>query len=177
MRLAFAILALALYTMPAQAEVSSSSPSGFVIHGEAVVAKSPAQAWRALTRIGGWWSPAHTYSGDAKNLTLDARAGGCWCERFGANAIEHARVVMVLHRGGTDTLRLSAALGPLQELAVNGVLTFTTTADPAGTKIVMTYRVSGDPGLNLNNIAPGVDAVLSEQFARLRRYTETGRPE
>ena len=49
---------------------------------------------------------------DAKNLSIDARPGGCFCEKLpNGGGVEHARVVYVAPR---EVLRLSGALGPLQ---------------------------------------------------------------
>jgi hypothetical protein len=61
-------------------------------------------------------------------------------------------------------------------LAVNGALTFTVAPHANGAKITMTYRVSGDPALGLDQIAPLVDGVLMEQFGRLSRYSASGSP-
>ncbi len=61
----------------------------------------------------------------------------------------------------------SAVSGPLQEMGVSGVLTFTVAPHPNGAKVTMTYRVTGDTSLNLNTIAAPVDNVLMEQFGRL----------
>jgi len=172
-----ALLALVFTPLSARAEVVSASASSFSIQAEVDIAASPEQTWRALPRIERWWSSAHTYSGDASRLSLDARAGGCWCERWGrGQSVEHGRVVLVMESEGVRTLRVSAALGPLQEMAVNGVLTFTVAPHANGAKITMTYRVSGDPGLNLEQIAPLVDAVLMEQFGRLARLSALGSP-
>jgi hypothetical protein len=74
-------------------------------------------------------------------------------------------------------LRIHGGFGPLQEMGASGVLTFTLTPDANGAKISMSYRVAGEPGLGLDQIAPIVDQVLMEQFARLGRYIETGAPE
>jgi hypothetical protein len=60
---------------------------------------------------------------------------------------------------------------------VNGALTFTVAPHASGAKITMTYRVSGDPALGLDQMAPLVDGVLLEQFGRLSRYSATGSPE
>lgn len=171
--LGFALIAAWLALAPAaSAEVASRSPSSFLLQGEAEVAASPAQVWRDLQRIERWWSSAHTYSGDAANLRLDARAGGCWCERWGnRQSVEHARVVLVMESEGVRTLRVLGGLGPLQEMGVTGVLTFTVAPHPNGAKITFTYRVSGDPSLNLEALAPFVDNVMVEQFGRLVRYT------
>jgi uncharacterized protein YndB with AHSA1/START domain len=173
-----AALAVVGLSAPARAEVVSSSPGGFLIQAEAQVATTPDRAWRALTQLGRWWNDAHTYSGEARRLQLDARAGGCWCERWGDGlSVEHGRVVLVMEHEGVRTLRVNAPLGPLQELAVNGVLTFTVARHASGATITMTYRVSGDPGLNLNAMASPVDMVLMEQFGRLSRYSGSGSPD
>jgi hypothetical protein len=109
-------------------------------------------------------------------MQVELRAGGCWCERWGDQSVEHGRVLLVLEHEGVRTLRFDAPLGPLQEMAVNAVLTFTVAPDPAGAKIHMTYRASGDPSLTLDQLAPVVDNVLLEQFGRLSRYSSTGSP-
>src|SRR5690606_36932355 len=125
---------------------------------ETDVAATPDQAWRALTRLPRWWGSAHTYSGDARRLIFEPRAGGCWCERWGeGQSVEHARVVLVMEHEGVRTLRAVGGLGPLQGLGATGILTFTVAPHASGAKITMTYRVSGDPGLDLDQFAPLVD--------------------
>jgi uncharacterized protein YndB with AHSA1/START domain len=182
MRVIAVLIALVCIATPARAEVASSSPSAFVIQAEADVAASPAETWRRLLRIERWWNAEHTYSGDARRLSLDPRAGGCWCERWGdGQSVEHMRVVLVMENDGVRTLRTVGGLGPLQEMGVNGVLTFTVApladSHASGTKITMTYRVAGDATLGLDRLAPLVDGVLLEQFGRLSRYSATGSPE
>lgn len=178
MRFITALIVLFCVAAPAGAEVTSASPSAFVIEAEAEVAASPAETWRKLLRIERWWNSDHTYSGDARRLSLEPRAGGCWCEHWGdGQSVEHMRVVLVMENEGVRTLRAVGALGPLQEMGVNGVLTFTVAPLASGAKITMTYRVIGDAALGLDQIAPGVDGVLLEQFGRLSRYTATGSPE
>ena len=177
----FAVLSLAALiacatAAPAHADVVSATPSTFVLRAEQTVPASPAQAWAKLSRIGDWWNSEHTYSGNAHNLTLDLRAGGCWCERWSGGAVEHARVLLVMNRDGVRTVRLDAPLGPLQEMAVNAILTFTISPDPAGAKIAMTYRVSGDASLSLDQVGPGVNAVIMEQYGRLIRLVTSGSP-
>jgi len=162
----------------AGAEIVSSSPTSFILRGEATVTATPDRAWRALTQPGRWWNSEHTYSGDARRLTLDPRAGGCWCERWGdGQSVEHMRVVAVLENDGVRTLRMAGGLGPLQAMGVSGVLTFTIAPDASGAKITIEYRVSGEPGLGLDQIAAPVDSVLMEQFGRLSRYIALGTPD
>lgn len=175
---AFAVAALLAAAPAAEAEVASASPSGFVIQAEADVEAPPDRAWRALTRIGQWWGDEHTYSGDGGRMRLDARAGGCWCERWGnGQSVEHARVLLVMEHDDVRTLRVAGGLGPLQELGAVGILTFTVAAHADGAKITMTYRVTGDAGLGLETMAPLVDMVLMEQFGRLSRYSASGSPD
>lgn len=181
MRQFFIVALVSLWVLsgrPAAAEVAAASPSAFLINAEADIAASPEQAWRALVRLPRWWNSAHTYSGDARRLRFEPRAGGCWCEHWGdGQSVEHGRVILVMEHEGVRTLRIAAALGPLQELGVSGVLTFTVTPRPNGAKIAMQYRVSGDAALGLDQIAPLVDMVLMEQFGRLSRYSISGAPD
>ena len=174
--IAFAAAEAALAFAPvASAEIASSSPSSFVVRAEAELDATPTKVWRDLTHVDRWWSSEHTYSGDASNLRLDPRAGGCWCERWGNNqSVEHMRVALVMEREGVRTLRLVGGLGPLQEMGVTGVLTFAISLHANGAKLSMTYRVTGDPSLHLDQIAAPVDSVLMEQFERLRRLSSTG---
>ena len=77
---------LAAATAPARAETSEVSPSGFTITHAVVVDSDPQKVWQAFTQLPSWWNSAHTWSGQAANLSLDATAGGCWCERWGNGA-------------------------------------------------------------------------------------------
>jgi hypothetical protein len=173
MRIVFATLAFALVFMgqSARAAVAESSDSAFFVRYEATTPATPDEAVHALSQWSRWWNPAHSYSGDARRMHFDMRAGGCLCERWGGNSVEHARVIMVFAHDGGHTVRLAGALGPLQEMNVLGTMTFTIVPDPAGAKVTMTYRVSGDSGLGPANISAPVDAVLQEQFDRFIRYT------
>jgi uncharacterized protein YndB with AHSA1/START domain len=117
-----------------------------------------------------WWNDRHTWSGSAKNLSLQADASGCFCERWDGSAVEHGRVVYLV-KG--STLRLSAALGPLQALPVQGVLTFAMVERAGKTILQVTYRVGG-AAPELEALAPAVDGVIGEQVDRLVRFAETG---
>jgi uncharacterized protein YndB with AHSA1/START domain len=175
---ALAAIAIVAIAPTARAEVASVGPAAFLVQAEAEVAAPPERVWRALTRLGRWWDGEHTYSGDASRLDLDLRAGGCWCERWArGQSVEHGRVVLVMEREHVRTLRVVGGLGPLQELGASGVLTFTIAPHATGTRLTMTYRVTGDAGLGLDQMAPLVDMVLMEQFARLSRYSATGSPD
>jgi len=171
------IAALALLgATAAQAEVKHAAPDGFFISQSATVRSTPAEAWAAIIQPQQWWSSEHTWSGKASNLGLEAKAGGCWCERWAEGSAEHGRVIMAMPG---ELLRLDAALGPLQEFALKGILTFRIRKgeDGAATALDLEYRVNGSAASGLDAFAPQVDAVLATQFARLQRYLDSGDPE
>jgi len=154
--------------VPASAEVTSSSPIHFDIESRVVVAATPAQAYEALGRIGAWWDGAHSYSGDAANMRLELRAGGCFCETLAdGGTVEHMHVVQALPG---RVIRMTGALGPLQSEALTGALTWTLRAVPDGTEISSVYLVSGHVRGDVSSYAAPVDAVLRAQLERLRLY-------
>ena len=161
------LTALALVcAAPASAEVKAASESGFAISHVKGVKASPERVWAALVTPAHWWSSAHSWSGDATNFSLEARAGGCFCERWAAGEVEHGRVIFA-QRG--KLLRMRAALGPLQSEALVGTLSVTLTPDGAETKISVDYVVGGYARFALKDVAPGVDGVIGEQMASLAK--------
>lgn len=168
MRTTLAILSGALlFAGAAQAEVKSSGPNGFAIENKAVVAARPAEVFDLLARPSAWWNPAHSYTGNAGNMTLDLRPGGCFCEREAAGggiAVEHARILFV--QPGT-MLRMQGGLGPLQEEGSVGTLTWKLRAVEGGTEVTQLYVVGGYIRGGAERLAPAVDRVLAEQLERL----------
>jgi hypothetical protein len=161
------LIGLALLSAPAAAEVTASSDAGFVSHNEATVTASPDVAFAALAKPGDWWNGEHSYSGDAKNMTLEPKAGGCFCEKIaeGGGSVEHMRVVYIDPHG--RTLRLRGALGPLQGEALTGTLTMTVEPAGSGAKITFDYVVGGYARFSLKEFATPVDGVVAEQLNRL----------
>ncbi|RAV24700.1 hypothetical protein DQE84_14245 [Staphylococcus warneri] len=35
-----------------------------------------------LVELGCWWNSVHIYSGDVRNMGLEVKVGGCFCEIF-----------------------------------------------------------------------------------------------
>jgi uncharacterized protein YndB with AHSA1/START domain len=173
---AAALLVGLLCASHSQAEVVDSSAAGFQVRSETVVRAAPAAVYRALVdRIGDWWDPEHTFSGSARNLSLKAEPGGCFCERLpGGGGVPH---LVVVYASPGKELRLAGALGPLQTGGVAGSMAWKLSQAEAGTKVELTYSVGGYFPGGLVRMASPVDAVLAAQLARLKSYVETGSPE
>ena len=162
------MLAMAL---PAQAEVVQSGGDGFVTRNVAVVDATPKEVWLALISPAKWWNSGHTWSGDAANMTLTPKAGGCFCERIPEDpdasritlegSAEHMRVIQAYPE---HALRMRGGLGPLQSEPANGVLTITMSETKKGTRIVWEYAVGGFMRYPVEVIAPAVDGVMSQQL-------------
>ncbi len=165
-----------LAAMPAAAEVTRSTDNSFVSRNEVVVSASPKEVWLALISPASWWQSEHTWSGDAKNLTLMPQAGGCFCEtipevdepgRFTLQgSVEHMRVVQAYPEAA---LRMVGSLGPLQSEPVTGVLTIVISKVPKGTRIVFEYNVGGSMRYEVPVISKAVDGVMAAQIAALAK--------
>lgn len=159
-----------------QAGVKTATANSFVVEHKVPLAATPARAYQALTEVGRWWNPEHSWSGKAGNMTLDARAGGCFCEALPeGGSVQHLQVVFA---APAKMLRLRGALGPLQSEGVEGSLTFelTPVEEGAASELLLRYIVSGySPLMPLNEWAPAVDGVLLEQVTRLQSWVATGK--
>ncbi len=162
------VVGAALLCSAAQAEVKESAPDALVIQIKAEIPLDRAASWTRLLNVGSWWSDAHTYSGKAASMSIDAVAGGCWCELWAGGEVEHGRVIYLSPQ---QALRLSSALGPLQEMGVASVMTFTLSdgSAPDRTAVTLDMKVSGSSLSGLDKIGPAVDQVLSEQVMRLAK--------
>ena len=161
---------LALST-PAGAEVVSSGPNGFVVRETASIVAPVSQAYAAFARIGSWWSGEHSYSGEAANMRLELRAGGCFCEQWKGGGVEHLRVAVVQPN---ERIVMTGALGPLLYEGASGAMDVQFERIAGGAKVTMTYRAGGFANGNGNTMAPLVDSVLGEQMKRFRTFAAKG---
>jgi len=159
-----AVATASLLAGPARGEVVDAAAGGFTVSSSAEVAVAPEAAFRQLLDIGAWWSPDHTWSGDATNLSIDPRPGGCFCERLPGGGVQHLEVVFVQP---PTTLRLRGGLGPLQAMAVQGSMTWAIAPLESGARVTLTYTVVGYSPNGLEGLAPVVDRVLTEQLGSL----------
>lgn len=177
-RLSTAALAILLFSMAATAEVVESSAAAMKVKEVVEIAAPVEKVYAAFVRIGSWWDKEHTFSGDAANLSLDVRPGGCFCEKLpdGGGAM-HLTVVFV---APNQRITLSGALGPLQTTGATGAMNFSFVPKPSGSEpgsqLTLVYSVGGYYPNGLQSVAAGVDEVLSQQMQRLKRLIESGSP-
>ena len=158
---------LVFFTIPApgQAEVLSSSASGFAVSHTVSTAATPEQSWKAMVQgISQWWHPEHSWSGNAANLYIKPEAGGCFCERLPEGGVEHLRII---YFNPMREIRFDGSLGPLQTMAVQGRMVWRVDAIETGSSITFTYQVHGFADGGLGGIAPAVDGVIKLQLERL----------
>lgn len=156
---------------PTFGAVTESDEGGFVSVHEVEVAAPPERVFQALVaEVHAWWDPAHTYTGDASNLTFN-EFPALWERLSDEGFVRHMFIDVVRP---PRTLRLSGGLGPLQPLAVVGSMTFDLEPADGGTRLAYRYVVNGR---RVEELAAPVDRVMGEQLARLKRYVETGSPD
>ena len=167
-------LALLGLATPASAEVVSSSSNGFEVSETVNLVVKPDAAMTAFLNVAAWWDPEHTFSGKASNLSLDAKAGGCFCETLpNGGSVRHLSVVFA---APGKMLRLNGGLGPMQDMGVAGSLTFALSEAAGKTTIVLTYKVGGYLAGGLDAMAKPADGMLSGSMQRLKRFIDTGTP-
>jgi uncharacterized protein YndB with AHSA1/START domain len=158
----------------ARAEVVEAGPGGFALQRTIHVAATPERVYAALVLPARWWNSEHTFSGSAANLSLDARAGGCFCEFWSGGSVQHLVVVSAMPG---KLLRMRGALGPFQSQGVDGALTFTIKAAGDGADLTMDNMIGGFMKGGPAKWPTLADSMLAEQMIRLKRYIEIGSPE
>lgn len=179
-RFALAVFVTALGVVaatPAAAVVTDRSASGFTSYHAVAIEAPPEVVYRSLTRyVAEWWDPAQTVTGDADNVSLTVRPGGCLCETLPGGGFQ---VYMGVVKAVPDReLRLRGPHWPLQGMGVNGAMTFELADDGAGgTTLSLTFQVGGYGGNWFEGAAEQLDPALGEQLTRLRDHAEVARIE
>lgn len=171
----WSVIAIALL-VPAlvHADVADSAANGFTVKVALDLHVSPQELYRRLVRnVGEWWDPAHTFSNDSHNLSIDDRPMGCFCEKLpSGGGVRHMEVV---YADPGKRLVLTGALGPMQPMAATGSMTIELTPAGEGTKLAVVYALAGYMPAGMNTFAAPVDAVLTQQFMRLKSLIENGK--
>ena len=159
----------------ASAEVVNVSAAGFSVRMATEIGATPDKVYAALVRPEQWWSSDHTFSGKAANLTLDAKAGGCFCETLPGNGtVKHQEVVLA---APGKQLVMRGALGPLQATGTIDAFIFKLEPDGGKTRLTVTFSAGGYLAEGFDDWAKKTDYVVSTQAMRLKQFVETGSPE
>ncbi len=164
------IVVVAMATSPmVLAEVTAAGSNGFSIHHSVALDVSAEEAYRAITEeVGKWWIADHTWSGDSANLSIEARAGGCFCEALpGGGSMQHMQVTWA--QPGKE-LRMTGGLGPLQMMGVHGGMQWLLKPAEGGSVLEYNYTVTGFSPDGLAGLAAIVDTVQGQQLEALRVY-------
>jgi uncharacterized protein YndB with AHSA1/START domain len=162
-----AALAASLAPLPAPAEVLYITETAFAVRHEAEFTMKPAEVFNAMTgRISEWWSADHSWGGDATKLYFKTGIGGCFCEHLpDGGGVEHLRTI---YYQPNKEIRLSGALGPLQQMGVQGAMSWRIEQREDDKQfLVFEYRVNGHTAMGMESLAPAVDGVIGEQHASL----------
>ena len=163
MRLIIGVVLINLMTATASAEVIKSAVNGFIIQHSTTIAYDHAGVFKTMTgKVGDWWSPEHSFSGDASNMSVDSH---CFCERWDGNLVRHLNTTIWIENA---KVVMEGGLGPLKELGLNGTMIWLVAPiEDGGTSVTWKYHVHGFSETVLVGLAPVVDGVLKEQIGRL----------
>lgn len=147
------------------AEVISSADNGFSIVISKDVPVSSHKTYIQFINVNKWWNKDHTWFGNSDNLHIEAKAGGCFCERDSDKQAFHMLVTFV---DPDNEIRMVGGLGPLQMMGLNGGMSwkFESTNNDA-TTITLSYNVSGYSQQGLKSLATVVNNVLQLQVDAL----------
>lgn len=173
---AWAVLFIGLMlpvAMPVRAAVVDSAAGGFIVENSFVVKTDAATAWKALVEdVDRWWPRDHTWFGTESTLSIDAKAGGCFCEIAGPRQVQHMTVAFV---DPGRLLRMVGGLGPLQGMGLHGALDWTFEPLEGGTRLKLRYVAGGYSASDLREFAPIVDQVQNLQLGGLAKWLEATR--
>lgn len=168
------MVATLLIAANAHSAVLESNASGFAIEETVHIAAAPDKVYAALVHPEHWWNSQHTFSQNAKNLSLDAKAGGCLCETLAnGGSVQHLAVAAVMP-GKMIVFR--GAMGPFQGQGVDGAMTITLTAKDGGTDLVLDNNVGGFVKGGMGKWPQAADGMLADLVQHLKYYAENGKP-
>ena len=159
------LLLLLTLSSVVHAELISKDKYGFEVKIEKTVPVDQASAYQQFLQVGDWWNGDHTWFGQSKDLYIEARAGGCFCEVSGDKQALH---MLVSYVNPNKELRMIGGLGPLQPMGVHGGMVWQfEKVDNNHTKIIFNYKVIGRMEGGLDTLAPVVAKVLDLQVSGL----------
>jgi uncharacterized protein YndB with AHSA1/START domain len=171
---ALSIVLMATVSGLAFADVTDVSQTGFQLQIKTHIVAPPGKVFATIIEPAKWWSSSHTYSQSAANLSIDAKAGGCFCEKLpGGGSVQHLMVAAVIPG---QLLRMRGALGPFQQFGMEGAMSWQLTATGQETDLTVTYDLGGHLAGGFGDWPQKANGMVSEQVARLKKFIETGSP-
>ena len=165
--------ALALGAAP-RAEVVDATSDGFTVRQTVVVNVPAARAFEALMQPGEWWDSSHTFSHDARNLSVDVTRR-CLCEGL-PNGGWTSHLQLITYAPG-ERLVFEGGMGPMSASGATGHMVWSVAEADGHTTITWIYSIGGYlAGGGLQPFAPAVDGMIGQQVRRLGAYLNTGRP-
>ena len=165
------MFSIALFGMAATtcAEVKLVTDSGFSIENRIETNVNKTQAWNALIQqVDHWWPKDHSWW--YGTFSIDANAGGCFCETLDKKSAEHMRIVFV---DPEKTLRMAGGLGPLQGMGLYGAMDWIfATTENGSTSVSLRYTVHGVNEDGFEQLAKIVDQVQGMQLGSLKTYLQ-----
>ena len=151
---------------PAYTELVKTADDGFIVQQSVNVANDKAMVFKTMTgKVGEWWNPDHSFSGDTGNMLIDTE---CFCERWGNNMVRHLNTEIWIE---SSKVVMEGGLGPLKELGLGGTMIWSLASnDDAGTTVTWIYHVYGFSETSVPELATAVDGVLKEQIDRLANH-------
>lgn len=150
------------------AEVKFVSQTGFIVENQVTVTKPVEHVWQSLIYdVDNWWPKDHSWWNGS--LSIDPKAGGCFCEVKGDQSALHMTISYV---DPNKVLRMIGGLGPLQEMGVTGALTWKLDDTDDQVQITLTYAVSGINPNGFASLAPIVDQVQAIQLGALAHHVQ-----
>lgn len=157
----------------ALAEVTAVSAHGFVVKNSFVTRQPADTVWLSLINdVDSWWPKDHSWW--EGTFSINATAGGCFCERKNNKSAEHMRVSYV---DPPVSLVMTGGLGPLQSMGVYGALNWQISPDNGLTRVTLTYQAQGYLPSGFKQLAPVVDEVQAGQLARLHAWLRQTYPD
>ena len=152
-------------------EVKKSAADGFHVAISVEVKLGREAAYKAfVSDFAKWWDGSHSYSNDARNLSLDLKRK-CMFERLEKGGfVRHMEIVF--HQPG-KMLRMTGGLGPLQGMGARGAMNITFSESGGKTIVRLNYIVTGASFQKLDSVAKPVDSVLTGQLARFKKYCDS----
>ena len=145
-----------------QADVVKTVSNGFQIKHKFETKLSKQDAFQVfVSDFSKWWDAAHSYSGQAKNLSIDIQQR-CFLEKLPKGGF--VRHLEIVYYEPGKAIRFTGGLGPLQQMGVCGAMTVNFSEQNGTTVVEVEYNVCGLMEQGLDRLAPAVDQVLSVQF-------------